>query len=130
MQLGCYLLMFQFLLLSHFLYSSKEIGIDPVQIRDPSVRNRTIPVLRSIERGNIASSFRNYSIPDPDQIGIGDGYISSWFIETEFTLSGTEEAIRDNQHNGGSKKQIHLLILTCSLEIEKRGALSYFLFPH
>ena len=98
MQLGCYLLMLQYPLLFHFHISVRPIRIDPVQIRAPPVRNRTIPVLQSLENGNRASFFWNYEIPDPDQIGSGDGCSSSWSIETGFTWNGTAETIRDNQH--------------------------------
>ena len=59
MQLSCYLLILQFLLLYYFVISDKQIGIDPVQIREPPARNRTIPFLRSLEKWNRVSSFGN-----------------------------------------------------------------------
>ena len=89
----------QHLLLDHLHKQFHLIGIDPVQIRSPPVRNRTIPVHLGLEKGNIASSFWNEGIPDPDQIGSGDGCISGCGIETGWRWSGTAEAIRNNQHN-------------------------------
>ena len=86
------------LLLIHLHKQFHLIGIDPVQIQAPPVRNRTIPVLRSLEKGNKASSFRNYNIPDPDQIGSGDGWSSTWAIESGWKWSGKMKAIRNNQH--------------------------------
>ena len=49
--------------------------------------------------GNRASSFWNEGIPDPDQIGSGDGCSSGCGIETGWRWRGMEEPIRDNQHN-------------------------------
>ena len=89
---------FQILILIHLLKKFDLTGIDLVQIRVPLVLNQTIPVPRSMGKGRIASSFWNYNIPDPDQIGSGDVCILSWHIEAGFTWSGTAEAIRDNQH--------------------------------
>ena len=43
-----------FTLFSHF---GKLVWIDPVKIQTPPVRNRTIPALWSMEKGNIVSSF-------------------------------------------------------------------------
>ena len=81
----------------HFV---KLIGIDPVQIWAPPIRNRTIPVLRSIEKRNRVNSFWNCDIPDPDQIGSGDGCSSStWAIETGWRWNRLAETIRNNQHN-------------------------------
>ena len=57
MQLGCCHLILLYFLWFHFHISVRPIRIDPVQIRAPLVRNRTIPVLQSLEKGNRASSF-------------------------------------------------------------------------
>ena len=111
MQLGCYFLVLHFLLLYHFLISDKQILINPVQILAPPVRNRTISVLWSVEKGNIASFFWNYGIQDPDQICSGDGCSSSWSVEAEFTWIGTTEAISDYQHN--RIRWVILLLLIC-----------------
>ena len=88
----------QHLLLNHLHKQFHLIGIDPVQIRSPPVRNRTIPVLLGLEKGKIASSFWNEGIPDPDQIGFGDGCISGCGIETGWRWSRTAFPILDNQH--------------------------------
>ena len=87
----------QFLLLFRFLISIWLIRIDLVRIRTPQVRNQTIPALRSMEKGNKASSFWNEGIPDPDQIGFSDGWSSACAIETGWTKSGTAGAIHDSQ---------------------------------
>ena len=88
----------QHLLLDHLHKQFYLIGIYPVQIRSPPVRNRTIPVLLGLEKGKIASSFWNEGIPDPDQIGSGDGCISGCGIETGWRWSRTAFPILDNQH--------------------------------
>ena len=93
----CFLILL-FLLLFHFHISVRPIRIDPVQIRAPPVRNRTIPVLQSLENGNRASSFWNYEIPDPDQIGSGDGWSSTWTVENGWRWSRTAFPILNNQH--------------------------------
>ena len=103
MQLGCYLLMLQFLLLFHFHISVRPRRIDPVQIRAPPVRNQTIPVLQSLENGNRASSFWNYEIPDPDQIGSGDGWSSTCTVENGWRWSRTAFPILNNQHKINKK---------------------------
>ena len=86
------------LLLIHLHKQFHLIGLDPVKIQAPPVRNRTIPVLRSMEKGNKVSSFKNYDIPDPDQIGSGDGWSSTWAIESGWRWSGKAKAIPNNQH--------------------------------
>ena len=101
MQLCFCFLILLYLLWFHFHIFDRPIGIDPVQILAPPVRNRTIPVLQSLEKGNRASSFCSYYIPDP--IGSGDGCSSIWTIESGLIESGTAEAIGDYQHN----KQIY-----------------------
>ena len=93
----CFLILL-FLLLFHFHISVRPIRIDPVQIRAPPVRNRTIPVLQSLENGNRASSFWNYEIPDPDQIGSGDGWSSTCTVENGWRWSRTAFPILNNQH--------------------------------
>ena len=93
----------QHLLLDHLHKQFHLIGIDLVQIRSPLVRNRTIPVLLGLEKGKIASSFWNEGIPDPDQIGSGDGCISGCGIETGWRWSRMAFPILDNQHNSSER---------------------------
>ena len=92
------LFIFQILLLIHLLKKFDLIWIDLVQILAPPVRNRTIPVFWDMEKGNRASSFWNYNIPNLDQISSGDGWCSTWAIESGWRWNGSAETIRNNQH--------------------------------
>ena len=98
MELGCCRLLLLSQLLIHLHKQFHLIGIDPVQIQVSPVRNRTIPVLRGLEKRNKASSFWNYDIPDPDQIGYGDGWSSTCAIESGWKWSWKAKVIRNNQH--------------------------------
>ena len=98
MELGCCCLFLLFQLLIHLHKQFHLVGIDPVQIHAPPVLNWTIPVLWGLEKGNRASSFWNYHIPDSDQIGSGDGWSSTCTIKTRWRWSGTSKAIINNQH--------------------------------
>ena len=102
-ELGSCRLLLLLQLLIHLHRQFHSIGIDPVQIQAPPVRNRTIPVLRGLEKGNKASSFRNYDILDPDQIDSGDGWSSTLAIEIGWRWSGKVKVIRNNQHNVGNE---------------------------
>ena len=66
--------------------------------RDLPVPFGFVPVPFLYAFGNRRSSFWNEGIPDPVQIGSGDGCSSGCGIETEWRWRGTEEAIRDNQN--------------------------------